>query len=167
MSEEINEQNSAADKWEEAIAAIDLVLDIADDEHLPAPKQALLSGILRKITPDGETTYRTFQTGTTFFVCINERPDGALLPCCTRYGSRELLTAFQEELARRGYPRGIKVSGSTCMTSCQYGPTVVVYPEGISYGKVTSTDVASIFEAHLLGRGPVERLLLPPEVRVW
>nr|CAA9298577.1 Ferredoxin, 2Fe-2S [uncultured Armatimonadetes bacterium] len=102
-----------------------------------------------------------------FFVCVNERAEDAPLPSCARRGSRELLAAFQAEHARRGWPRGVKVSGSTCLTSCQCGPTVVAYPEGVWYGGVTETDVPELFDAHIQGEGPVERLLLPPGVRVW
>ena len=102
-----------------------------------------------------------------FFVCTNERPPTSPLPCCALRGSRKLLEAFQAEQARRRWPRGLKVSGSTCLTACQYGPTVVVYPEGIWYSGVTEADIPELFDAHLLGKGPVKRLLLPPHVRVW
>jgi (2Fe-2S) ferredoxin len=89
------------------------------------------------------------------------------LPCCAARGSRELLTAFQAEQARRGYPRGVKVSGSTCLTTCQCGPTVAVYPDGVWYGEVTPADVTEVFDAHLAGAGPVAWLLTPADVRVW
>jgi (2Fe-2S) ferredoxin len=102
-----------------------------------------------------------------FFVCVNERPAGAALPCCAARGSRSLLAAFQAEFARRGYPRGVKVSGSTCLTTCQCGPTVTVYPEGVWYAAVAPADVPELFEAHLSGAGPVARLLPPADVRVW
>ncbi len=102
-----------------------------------------------------------------FFVCTNERPDGSPLPCCAARGGRDLLTAFQAEFARRGYPDGVKVSGSTCLTTCQSGPTVAVYPEGTWYAGVTPADVPELFDAHLTGESPVKRLLLPVGVRVW
>jgi len=102
-----------------------------------------------------------------FFICVNERPEDAPLPSCARRGSGALLEAFQAEYARRGYPRGVKVSGSTCLTSCHCGPTVVVYPAGIWYVGVTEADVAELFDAHLSGGKPVARLLLPEEVRIW
>jgi (2Fe-2S) ferredoxin len=38
---------------------------------------------------------------------------------------------------------------------------VVVYPEGIWYGRVRPEDVAEIVERHLIGGEPVERLLVP------
>lgn len=102
-----------------------------------------------------------------FFVCVNERAADAPLPCCAARGSRDLLAAFQAEQAARGFPRGVKVSGSTCLTSCQCGPTVVVYPDAVWYGGVTPADVPELFEAHLSGRGPVVRLLVPEDVAVW
>ena len=105
--------------------------------------------------------------GIHIFCCINQREDGSPLPCCANRGGRELLTAFQTEYARRGYPRGLKVSGSTCLTTCQQGPTVAVYPDGVWYAHVTPSDVPEIIEAHLSGRGPVARLLLSDSVRVW
>jgi (2Fe-2S) ferredoxin len=37
---------------------------------------------------------------------------------------------------------------------------VVVYPEGVWYGKVGPADVAEIMEKHILGGQPVERLFL-------
>lgn len=102
-----------------------------------------------------------------FFVCTNERAPGSSLPCCADRGGHRLLEAFQAEQARCGWPRGLKVSGSTCLTTCNYGPTVVVYPEGVWYAGVAAADIGELFDAHLNGRGSVRRLLLPPDVPVW
>jgi (2Fe-2S) ferredoxin len=57
--------------------------------------------------------------------------------------------------------------GTTCLTSCQCGPTVAVYPDAVWYGGVTEADVKELFDTHLSGSGPVTRLLLPGDVRVW
>jgi (2Fe-2S) ferredoxin len=44
------------------------------------------------------------------------------------------------------------------------GPSVLVYPEGVMYGKVGKDDVKTIIEQHLLGGTPVESLIAPSEV---
>jgi (2Fe-2S) ferredoxin len=105
-----------------------------------------------------------------FLICTNERGADAPLPCCAARGGRDLLDAFQAEFARRGWPRGVKVSGATCLTTCQHGPTVVVYPEGIWYGGVSEVDVCELFDAHLCERGEpavVTRLRVPSTTRIW
>jgi (2Fe-2S) ferredoxin len=38
---------------------------------------------------------------------------------------------------------------------------VVVYPEGVWYGRVRPEDVPEIVERHLLGGEPIARLLIP------
>jgi (2Fe-2S) ferredoxin len=40
----------------------------------------------------------------------------------------------------------------------RFGPSIVVYPEGIWYGHVSVADVPEIVERHLVGGEPVERL---------
>lgn len=107
------------------------------------------------------------EQGILFLVCINERPGGSALPCCAARGGKSLLAAFQAEHAARRWPHGVKVVGATCLTSCQCGPTVAVYPGAIWYGGVTPADVTELFDAHLSGSGPVKRLLLPGDVQVW
>lgn len=102
-----------------------------------------------------------------FFICTNYRDPGSSLPCCAARGSEKLLEAFRKEQARRRYPHNLKVSGSTCLTACQCGPTVVVYPEGIWYAAVTENDIEELLDAHLSGTGPVLRLLLPETVNIW
>lgn len=102
-----------------------------------------------------------------FLVCANKRPDGHPLPSCGRRGSGDVLAAFQLELVRRGFPAGVKVTGTTCLTPCQYGPTVCVYPEDTWYGGVSAADVPEIMAAHLDEGKDVLRLCLPTDARLW
>ncbi len=101
-----------------------------------------------------------------FFVCTNRRPDGHPLPSCGARGSLAVFEAFTRELARRGYPSGVKATATGCLTPCGSGPNVLVYPEGVWYAGVTPADVPALLAAHLDGVGAVERLRLPEEVRV-
>ena len=50
-----------------------------------------------------------------FFVCTNGRPAGHPLPSCAPRGGAAVYAAFTRELAKRGFPEGVKVtaSGST------------------------------------------------------
>ncbi len=102
-----------------------------------------------------------------FLVCTNTRPPNSPLPSCGRRGSEGVYQAFGRELARRGLPPGVKVTATGCLTPCQYGPTVVVYPAGVWYGAVAPGDVSEIMASHLDDNKSVKRLLLPPAARLW
>ena len=101
------------------------------------------------------------------FVCVNQRDADNPLPSCGGRGSREVYEACQKELARRRWPAGVKVTPTGCLTPCQHGPNLVVYPDGIWYAQVTPDDVPEILAAHLDRHTVVERLLLPDTVRLW
>ena len=78
-----------------------------------------------------------------------------------------MLDAFKRAVALRADAgRRIKITPTGCLTPCQCGPNVVVYPEGIWYAGVTPGDASEILEAHLTGDAPVARLLLPSDIQV-
>jgi (2Fe-2S) ferredoxin len=95
---------------------------------------------------------------THIFICENERPAGHPRGCCATKGGREIRARFREEIASRGLHTEIRANSAGCLDACEFGPTVVVYPEGIWYGGVTPDDVPEIVEKHLVGGVPVERL---------
>ena len=73
-------------------------------------------------------------------------------------GGKKVLEELQEELEARSLWERFKLSTSSCLGVCEEGPVVLVYPEGIMYGKVKEEDVASIIETHLIGNEPIEEL---------
>ena len=92
-------------------------------------------------------------------VCTNARPPGHPKPSCGSAGSAQLLMAFNMGLMQRGVmPGDVLVSGSSCLGPCEQGPTVVVYPEGTWYSKVTEADVATILDEHIKGGKPAAKL---------
>lgn len=51
----------------------------------------------------------------------------------------ELVNAFKAGLKERGLDIEIRAQRSGCLDTCALGPSLVVYPEGVFYGKVTLT----------------------------
>ena len=98
------------------------------------------------------------------FVCTQNRPPNHPRGACVHKDGGELLQAFWAELQKRNAHDTVSVTYSGCLGPCDQGANVLVYPEGVLYGKVSKEDVAEIFDSHLLGDQPVTRLLVPPEI---
>lgn len=56
----------------------------------------------------------------------------------------------------------IRINSAGCLERCELGPTMVIYPEGIWYTYQTKEDIDEILQAHVVGGGRVERLMLQP-----
>lgn len=78
---------------------------------------------------------------------------------CKSAGSKEVELAFQREIEAQGLAEEVMVVETGCHGFCEYGPLVIVYPEGTFYSRVTVEDVPEIVENHLLKGRLVERLL--------
>ncbi len=93
------------------------------------------------------------------FVCTNQKADPTKKSCGEAHGLA-LVDKFKEELKARGLQTTMRAQKSGCLDACKFGPTVVVYPEGVYYGNVQLEDVEEIVESHLVNEQPVERLVL-------
>jgi (2Fe-2S) ferredoxin len=94
------------------------------------------------------------------FVCENVRPDGSPRGCCAAKGSPQVRARFKALIREHGLQGRVRANQAGCLDQCAFGPTVVVYPEGVWYGGVTVADVDEIFRRHVLGGEIVERLRL-------
>ena len=97
------------------------------------------------------------------FVCINERPADHPKGCCKAKGGVEVRDRLKEELAARGISKIIRANNAGCLDQCEYGVSVVVYPEQVWYAGVTVDDIPEIVDEHLVGGRVVERLLMPSQ----
>ncbi len=78
---------------------------------------------------------------------------------CVSSGCQAVAEALRTELHRHGLDEEIMLVQTGCIGSCDLGPVIITYPEGVFYQKVKAEDVAEIVENHLLKGRVVERLL--------
>lgn len=97
------------------------------------------------------------------FICTNQREPEHPRGCCREKGSEEVRERFKQALKERGLHGRMRANASGCLDACEYGISVVVYPDSVWYGGVTVDDVDEIIESHLLNDIPVQRLLIPDE----
>ena len=90
------------------------------------------------------------------FVCMQEKPKD--VPCCAASASGALLEALTRELDARGLRDEVQVTTTNCMGTCENGPVLLVYPQGVWYSKVTPQDVPEIVASHFAGGRVLDRL---------
>ncbi len=95
------------------------------------------------------------------FVCVNQRPKDDPRGCCANNGSERLQAFFKKEVERLGLRGRVRANKAGCLDHCEYGPSVVIYPEGVWYWVGSEADVTEIMERHILKGEIVERLLMP------
>ena len=92
------------------------------------------------------------------FVCENKRPDGHPRGCCADKNSPELRQKLKSRLKQLGLNANVRANAAGCLDACEFGPTIVIYPEQIWYGGVTESDIEEIIQSHVIENKPVERL---------
>jgi (2Fe-2S) ferredoxin len=75
-------------------------------------------------------------------------------------GARGVEKALVDEIAKKGLSDEIAILETGSIGATGQGVVIVVYPEGIYYGKVTVDDVPELVEEHLLKGRQVKRLVL-------
>lgn len=90
------------------------------------------------------------------FVCINERTDGR--KSCGEAFGMVLVDAFKSRINRDRINAEVRAQKAGCLDVCELGPALVVYPEGVFYGKMSLEDVEEVYQSHIIGGVPVERL---------
>ena len=76
---------------------------------------------------------------------------------CISSGCQAVKEAFIQELQANGLQDEIQLIETGCVGSCDLGPIVIVYPEGVFYQHVTPEDVREIVSEHLLKGRYVKR----------
>ncbi len=79
---------------------------------------------------------------------------------CVSAGALKIKERFHEVLKDKGIANEINIIETGCMGPCDYGPVMVIYPEGIFYKKVEVSDVDEIVEEHFIKGRAVKRLMM-------
>lgn len=93
------------------------------------------------------------------FICTHQRDENEKRSCGEAYGL-SLVKAFKKCLKDKNLPIKVRAQRAGCLDICLYGPTMVVYPEGVFYVDVKLSDVEEIVEEHIIKNNPVKRLML-------
>ncbi len=82
---------------------------------------------------------------------------------CPVEGNSLAVHARLKELVKQaGLESSIRINHAGCMSQCGNGPMVVVYPDNVWYCGVKVEDADELFNGHLIGGQPVDRLLYHP-----
>src|SRR3954471_11842010 len=92
------------------------------------------------------------------FICCNQREPNHRRGCCDPDGSEVLRDAFKTEVAKRKLGPLVRANKAGCLEQCEVGPTVVIYPQGIWYGRVQISDVGRILDETVIGGRILEDL---------
>ena len=93
------------------------------------------------------------------FICTNQRKEGERKSCGEVCGL-ELVAGFKKMLKEKGLKGTMRAQRAGCLDACDYGPSMVVYPEGIFYGGVKPENIEEIVNEHLINNRPVKRLII-------
>ena len=96
------------------------------------------------------------------FVCGNRRPEGHPRGSCAAKGSEKLRDYMKARAKELGL-KGVRVNQAGCLDRCEFGPTMVIYPEGVWYRPTSPAEVDEILAVHLQQGGRVRRLMLTEE----
>ncbi len=94
------------------------------------------------------------------FICTNQRAEGAPRKSCGESHGLEIVDAFKKKLKDLHLPIKLRAQKAGCLDICDFGQTVVIYPEGVFYVGVELSDVDEIIQEHIINNRVVERLKL-------
>lgn len=94
------------------------------------------------------------------FFCLNHRKGSE--NSCELHGATKLFDYAKNACKRLNLngPGNVRVNRAGCLDRCDFGPVMVVYPEGVWYQLVDEQDVDEIIQSHFIEGKPVARLTI-------
>lgn len=94
------------------------------------------------------------------FICVNQRKPEAARKSCGEAHGLTLVDGIKKELASKGITGKIRVQKAGCLDICDFGPTLVVYPQGTFYVNVQVDDIPELVQKEFVENQRLERLVL-------
>lgn len=91
-------------------------------------------------------------------VCASFRVKGESQGMCHKKNATALLPYLENELSDRGM-EDVMVSSTGCMSRCENGPLMVIYPEGSWYGQIDEEKIDTILDALAEGEEATDLLM--------
>lgn len=79
---------------------------------------------------------------------------------CVSAGALKIKEKLLQVLKDRDILNEVNVIETGCMGPCDFGPVMMIYPEGVFYKKVTVDDIEEMVDEHFIKGRPVKRLML-------
>jgi (2Fe-2S) ferredoxin len=102
------------------------------------------------------------------FMCTNTRAEGHPRGSCQARaeaaGGVDKLRAYARAKAQQLGIESFRFNAAGCLDRCEFGPNLVIYPEGVWYRYESQADIDEILETHFKKGGRVERLMLQPDM---
>ena len=84
------------------------------------------------------------------FFCTNQRPYGHPKGCCASKNSTVLRAYMKKKTKELASDKKIRINTSGCLDHCEFGPTLVVYPDNVWYSCKNEEDVDQVIKEHLI-----------------
>ena len=94
------------------------------------------------------------------FICEHLRTPDDKRGSCGAVGGKEIRAQFKKRIKELGLSATVRANSAGCLNACAYGPSIVVYPEGVWYKHVSLDDVEEIIQQHILKEKIVDRLTM-------
>lgn len=95
------------------------------------------------------------------FVCGKCKPPKHVRGSSKADKPGDLRSALKKEIKRLGLKAEVRANDSGCLDQCDDNPVVVIYPQGIWYGRVTADDAERIIQQTIVQGEVLEDLLIP------
>ena len=97
-----------------------------------------------------------------FLVCTGERCND---PDRGDERGEAIRNALKDLNTKRGRKKSVRVCAVSCLDLCDYGPNMLVYPEGTAYAHLDRASARAVYEGET-GDGPAvpEKELAPDEI---